>query len=57
MQVQKKTLESLNSSLFELPQESQLQVKGGLLAGETRYKTWTPHQGHEDFDGYASDKE
>ncbi len=52
-----KSLESLNSELFLLPSESLLQIKGGLMDTETRSKTWTPHNGHEDMDGYASDSE
>lgn len=53
--MENKSLESLNSELFLLPEESMLHINGGVMAGETRYKTWTAHGGHEDFDGYKSD--
>jgi hypothetical protein len=55
--MENKSLESLNSELFLLPEESLLHIQGGTLAvaEETRYKTWTPHGGHEDMDGYKSD--
>ncbi len=50
-----KTLESLNSDLFALPQESMFDITGGKMMVPTRYVSWTAHGDHQDADGYASD--
>ena len=51
-----KTLESLNSDLFALPQESMFNITGGKMMAPTRYvSSWTPHGGHEDADSYGPD--
>ncbi len=50
-----KTLESLNSDLFALPQESMFNITGGKMMVPTRKESWTAHASHEDFDGYSGD--
>ena len=50
-----KTLESLNSDLFALPQESMFNITGGKMAPTRYISSWTPHGGHEDADSYAPD--
>ena len=50
-----KTLESLNSDLFALPQESMLNITGGKMLPTRYVSSWTAHSGHEDADSYGSD--